>query len=377
MKRRLSKVGSSNMDHKNYQKTNKSLLRGSKVRIKNIVLCNFCDNISIMLKSGVSLVDALATFNENYHCKLLNIIVEKIIKELKNGVSFSVTIQKYQKYFPNLFIMMIKTGEESGQIVETLDYLKKYYYSEYQLGQKVKNALVYPTMLLGISAVIVIILLYYIIPRFTTIFENFNLQEIPKITKIIFGISAFLRKNILIVVLTICIIFLIIKALGKLGKNITIDYLKTKTFIYGKIQKWLITSRFTRSLSILYTSGVPLFSALEKAVEIIDNRYIRKKLELVNARVYQGQKLSSAISETRYFPRMMIEMIKIGEQSNNLDDVLKSTADYYDSEASSKTAKLTKIIEPTMIVILAVLITLVVIAVFLPLLKLMNEMVDI
>ena len=346
-------------------------------KIKSIVISNFCENLVVMLKSGVSLVNALKAFNENYHHYLLNYIIKKIIRNLQAGMSFSTSLETFKQYFPSLFIMMIKTGEESNKLIDVLVYLKSYYYKEHLLKQKVKSALIYPCLLLGITILIVGVLFFFIIPKFKEIFINLNLQEMPKITVIVFNISNFFQKNAIFVLVGILICYLVIKMISRAKGNYTLDYLKTKSLIYGKIQKWLITSKFTRSLAMMYGSGIPLFTALSKTISLIDNKYLRKKLEVVNTRVYQGQNLSSALTTVGYFPVLMIEMIKIGEESNNLDNVLKSTADYYDNEADNKTAKLTKIIEPTIIVLMALIVTLVVIAVFLPLFKIMNEMVEV
>ena len=346
-------------------------------KIKSMVLSTFCENLVVMLKSGVTLINSLKSFNENYHHYVLNNIIKKVIRKLQVGVSFSTSINEYNRYFPSLFIMMIKTGEESNNLIDVLVYLKEYYYKEHLLKQKVKSALIYPCLLLGITVLIIGVLFFFIIPKFKEIFVNLNLQEMPKITVIVFNISSFFQKNALFVILGILLFYLVIKVLSHSNKTHLWDYLKSKSLIYGKMEKWMITSKFTRTIAMMYGSGIPIFSALAKAINMIDNKYLRKKLEIVNSRVYQGQNLSSALSEVNYFPVMMIEMIKIGEESNNLINVLKSTANYYDNEADNRTSKLTKVIEPIIIVIMALIVTLVVIAVFLPLFKIMNEMVEV
>lgn len=357
--------------------SNKSIRGLTNQKIKSIVLSNFIENIEVMLKSGVSLLNALKTFNESYHHYLLNKIIKKVINDIQMGMSFSSSIEKYKDYFPDLFIMMIKTAEETGNLISTLTYLKNYYYKDHQIKQKIKGALIYPIMLLVIMTIIVLALMFFIVPKFEEVFEGLNIDEIPKLTSVIFSVSSFVRNHFLIIVLGILIIYLILKVINRYKSHTLFDFLKVKLIIINKIENISITSKFTRSLSMMYLSGIPLFVALEKTINLINNRYVKKKLMKVATRVYQGQNISGALSDINYFPSMMIEMLKIGEESNNLGNVLSRMSDYYDLEAENRIGKVAKSVEPLIIVVMAVVVSLVVLAVFLPMFKIMNEMVGI
>lgn len=346
-------------------------------KIKGIVISNFSENMEVMLKSGVSLLNALKAFNENYKNRMLNKIIKKVINNIQMGISFSESLEQFSKYFPNLFITMIKSAEASGTLISTFSYLKNYYYKDHQIKEKMKGALVYPILLLILMTIIVLALMFFIIPKFEDVFDNLNIDEIPPLTMIIFNISRFVRNHFIILILIILLIYLCIKIINKFRSHLFIDYLKTKILIYKDVEKLSITSMFTRSLSMMYLSGIPLFIALDKTINLINNRFIKKKLTKAASRVYQGQNIASALSSLEYFPTMMVEMLKIGEESNNLGSVLSRMSEYYDLEAENRIGKLAKSIEPLIIVLMAVVVSLVVLAVFLPMFKIMNEMVGI
>lgn len=346
-------------------------------KIKGIVISNFSENMEVMLKSGVSLLNALKAFNENYKNRMLNKIIKKVINNIQMGISFSESLEQFSKYFPNLFITMIKSAEASGTLISTFSYLKNYYYKDHQIKEKMKGALVYPILLLILMTIIVLALMFFIIPKFEDVFDNLNIDEIPPLTMIIFNVSRFVRNHFIILILIILLIYLCIKIINKFRSHLFIDYLKTKLLIYKDVEKLSITSMFTRSLSMMYLSGIPLFIALDKTINLINNRFIKKKLTKAASRVYQGQNIASALSSLEYFPTMMLEMLKIGEESNNLGSVLSRMSEYYDLEAENRIGKLAKSIEPLIIVLMAVVVSLVVLAVFLPMFKIMNEMVGI
>lgn len=344
-------------------------------KIKSIVLSNFSENMEVMLNSGVSLPNALKTFNENYRNYQLNIIIKKVINDIKMGLSLSSSLDKFSRYFPNLFLTMIKTAEVSGNLVNTFAYLKNYYYKDYHIKQKMKSALIYPAVLLIVMIIIVLALMFFIIPKFEEVFKSLNVDEVPQITKVIFKISWLVRNHFIEIVLIILGFYLLIKLLNRFKSHLFIDYLKTKILFFKNIEKISITSMFTRALSMMYLSGIPLFVALEKAIELVGNRYIKKKLKKASIRVYQGQNIAGAIEEIDYFPTMMIEMLKIGEESNNLGNILKRMSEYYDLEAENRVNKVAKSIEPAIIILMAAVVCLVVLAVFLPMFKIMDEMV--
>lgn len=346
-------------------------------KIKGIVISNFSENMEVMLKSGVSLLNALKAFNENYKNRMLNKIIKKVINNIQMGISFSESLEQFSKYFPNLFITMIKSAEDSGTLISTFSYLKNYYYKDHQIKEKMKGALVYPILLLILMTIIILALMFFIIPKFEDVFDNLNIDEIPPLTMIIFNVSRFVRNHFIILILIILLIYLCIKIINKFRSHLFIDYLKTKLLIYKDVEKLSITSMFTRSLSMMYLSGIPLFIALDKTINLINNRFIKKKLTKAASRVYQGQNIASALSSLEYFPTMMVEMLKIGEESNNLGSVLSRMSEYYDLEAENRIGKLAKSIEPLIIVLMAVVVSLVVLAVFLPMFKIMNEMVGI
>lgn len=346
-------------------------------KIKSDKLAVFSDKISIMLKSGLSLINSINVIYENTNDKKFKFILLEISKELQKGISFSNCLNKFNDYFPNLFIMMIKVSELSGNLSEVMEYLSKYYMKDYQIKQKVRSSMVYPIILFIVTIIVFFALVFFVIPQFENNFINLSSSDIPKITKIVFSTSSFIRRNIIWILLCILLMILTISILSNMKNNYIKDYLKLKVPIFGKINSWVITSKFTRSLSMMYGSGIDLSTALEETIKIIDNVYLKKKLDNVLDNILKGKSISRSLSEINFFPSMMIEMLSIGENTNKLGSVLKSLSDYYNNESDNMIGKLTQFLEPFIIIFVASIISIVVIAIFMPMFGMMDSIMEV
>lgn len=358
----------------------KIINKGNKIKqskISMIEISNFSDKLSILLKSGLSLDKALTIVGLTIKKVGFKKIIDDIIKVINIGCTFSSALSKYNQVFPSMYISMIQIAEKVGNLPDTLNYLSKYYLKEHKLKQKISNALIYPKILFAIASIIFIMLVTFIIPKFEVIMESMNITDMPNSTKIIFNCSNFIRKNFLYILLAIGIICLIIEIVIRKRKSVFKDYLKVNFPIIKKINRTIITSQFTQSLLMLYTNGLSIVRSFIDSVQLINNEFLKKKMAVSIQKVLKGSTLSSALSQNKFFPKMMIDMIEVGEQSANLDYILSNISEYYAEEANIMLSKISQIIEPVIIMIMALIVCFVIISIFIPMFGVMNGIVEV
>lgn len=369
----ISSTGSTLISCRKYKKKKEILVK----KIRSDTLALFCQKISIMLASGITLIESIKIINDNITDKKLKFILNEVVKDLQMGSSFYSAVEKYDEYFPRLFKMMIKVSEISGKTSEIMDYLSNFYMKEYRIKQKVRSSMIYPIILFIVSIIVFLALIFLVIPQFENTFVNLSSSKIPKVTTVVFNTARFIRVNFIYILLVILFLVLVISILINLKNSYIKDYLKLKIPIFGKINSYVITSTFTRSIAMMYLGGISLSSAFEETIKIIDNLYLKKKLESVLNNILKGKSLALSLKEIKFFPVMMIEMLSIGENSNKLSHVLKQLSDYYDNESDTAISKMTQFIEPFIIIFVALIISIVILAIFMPMFGMMDSIMEV
>lgn len=337
----------------------------SKLKLKELIL--FCRQTSTMLSAGMSLnrcLDVLIKQNENPKMKKL---LTEIATSIQKGETLTGALEKERKFFPELFRRTIAAGEITGQLPEVFEKMAIHYEKEQKIRRKIKAAMMYPIILSIVAVISVTILLVGVMPKFIAIFEGAGV-EFPKLTLAVIGLSRFITKNgVFVVIAVVALIFAIKKIFSIKNVRLRWDFIKLQRLWMLKepITK-VATARFTRTLSTLISSGITIIPSIETAGETTQNTYLDKSMEGVIAGVEKGMSLTSQFEETKIFPPMMISMIGIGEESGNLEGMLEKTADYYDEEMEAALQQLVSMIEPLMIVIMAAVIGTIVIAMYLP-----------
>lgn len=340
-------------------------------------LATFSKKLSLMLQSGVSLLDALSNIQNSLKQTYWKIALGQICKEIQKGVSFSKSLEKYPNIFPKLFVMMIKVAEVVGNLGDVMEYLSKFYIKEYRLRQKVRSSLLYPSILVCLTIIILLALIFLIIPKFEDIIKNLNNNELPLITKIIFSSSKFIRDYYLYLLLGITSTLFIIYLYFKFNNNYLKDTLKIKLPIIKTYNKWLIISRFARSVSMMYNKGISLIDSIIESSIIINNKYIRNKLNKVIENVHKGVTLSHALENIKFFPNLFIELINVGEKSNKVGDILETLSNYYEEEAENRISKLTQTLEPIIIIFISLIVMLVILSIFIPMFSMMDNLLEV
>ena len=344
-----------------------------RTKVNPLTIAKMCQSLSILIKAGMNIVKSLEIVNESTSDKYFKKIIKEIITLLKKGQMLSDILVKYPKVFPVLIVNMIKLAEAGGNLGETFAYLAEYYQKDTLLKQKIKGSLIYPIILSVMCLGIFAILMTVVVPQFGDAFISMNL-EIPKMTQVIMNLSLFIRKNIIYLLIIILLLGLITyRAFQTKRGRVFKDWLKLKVPIVKKINSWSITTSFTRSFMMLCASGVLPSNAVKIVSNLLENQILVKRMRLVNAEINRGQTVSDALATLNYFPKMLIEMLAVGENAGNILSVLKVCTEYYDEQSRNGLSKLTSILEPILILMISIIVLLVMIAVLIPMMEIMNQ----
>ena len=343
-----------------------------KVTTKDLAI--FCRQFYTMLDAGVSITNSINILSKEIPNKKLREILSDIEDDIKKGELLSESMSKYRKYFPQLLISMVESGEVSGNIDEMMLRMATHFEKENKLNNKVKSAMTYPAVLSVVAVGAVMFIMTFVMPTFVEMFEGSGL-ELPLITRFMLGTSTFLSNNLIIILLAIAIIIVLFNIYKKSPQGIyTISSLKLRLPIIGNLNKKIIVSRFTRTLSTLLSAGVSLVHALPTVAGVLENKVAEDAVIKIRERVVRGDGLSNPIRENDIFPKMLSSMIKIGEESGALDSILNKTADFYDDEVEQTIQTTTALIEPLLIVVLGLVIGTIVISIMLPMFEMYTQM---
>lgn len=334
-----------------------------KISIKDISI--FCRQFSVIISAGISIVKAVEIVKDQTESPKLKKILSVVNEEIQKGKTFSVALKEH-KDIPDMLVNLVEVGETSGNLDKMMETLAKYYEKEYKQQQKVRQATTYPKVIVIFALSIVSGLVTFVVPSFTETIVSSG-GKIPMPTQIVMGIGDFFKNYGLIVIIIAAFVYFILKMSGNKNRSeLKNDRYIMKLPVYGKIYKQIITARFARTFGILMSSGVPIIQSLEICTQVLNSKTIGETLSSLKEEVKKGAGIGGTLEDRKIFPPMLTQMIKIGEESGNLDEVLGKTADFYDDEVEVATAQMTTLIEPAIIIILAVVVGFIVLAIALP-----------
>lgn len=341
-----------------------------KVKKKDLAI--FCRQFYTMINAGIGIVKCIDILERQTENKVLVTALSEIHEDVQKGQTLSQSMRIHKEIFPSLLINMVEAGEASGNLDTIMERMAVHFEKENKIENKVKSAMIYPIVLALVSVAVVIFLLIAVMPTFISMFESSG-QALPMPTQILLAMSNWLTQYwyIFIIVVGSSTGGIIYYKKTQEGRRF-FDSLKLKIPLVKGISKKIITSRFTRTLSTLLSSGIPLLSTIEIVSRVVENTIIEDRMKITVEDVRKGVTLSHAIGDVRIFPPMVESMIKIGEESGNLDDILDKTADFYDEEVEVALQKMTSLMEPIMIVVMALIIGFIVIAMAMPMFDMVN-----
>ena len=341
-----------------------------KKKIKLQELTVFTQQLAAMLEAGITLVNALDAIQDQTSNPVFQIIIRNIKNEVSAGRTLSEACADYPRAFPKMFVSMVQAGEASGNLAEILDKTSSYFEETVRLIKRVKGAMTYPAVVIGIAVLLVIIMMTVVIPVFAGMFEDFD-QTLPKPTQILIGTSSFLKSNFPFLFVGAIAGFFFIKRLIATPKGrIKKDRFLSKIPVVGELLRKVALSRFCRTYAILVRAGVPILQTLEIVRSASGNTFVESACTNISKQINQGGQLSDVINKDPYFPPMVRHMTRAGEQTGNVDSMMVRVADFYDNEVDTLVSALTSLMEPLLICFLGIVVGGIVIAMFLPIFQL-------
>jgi len=313
----------------------------------------FAKNLSAMLRAGLPLARSLAVLEKQMSNKRMKEVCGELQSRLAKGESFADTLRAYPKTFSALFIAMVSSGEESGNLAGSLQIVADQLEKSYILQKKIRGAMMYPGIILSIMVVIGILMFIYVVPKLTETFREFNV-ELPLQTRLILDTSDFVSNHYILIFVSIIAVVVGFLSFSrtKIGKRI-IHKGFLKIPVIGLIVMEVNSARTTRTLSSLLSSGVDIVHAIRIASDVVQNVHYKSMLSLASEKIQKGDSVQSLfLPRTDLFPPFVGEMIGVGEETGTLSKVLLEVASFYESEVDQKTKDISTIIEPALMVII-------------------------
>ena len=335
----------------------------AKYKFKTADLAFFCRQLSSMLTAGISLVRGLHILYTQEEKKKAKAALREIYEDVQKGRSFAEAIQARPGVFPELFVSMVAAGEASGNLDVIMVRVADFYLNQNKVNNKIKGAMIYPLVLLGMLIAVFFGLFIFIMPTFRELVMG---NEIPPLSQAMFDISDFLIDKWWVIIIIVAAIAFAIRILCITPKTrMKIDELLIKVPKVGPLLTVIYTGRFARTMANLYASGLQMVDCIEKSAGTLGNSYISKVFRTnVVEDVKHGEALSTAVTKTGVFPGVFTSIIMVGEESGALDDILNKSADYYEDESETAISKLVGLMEPAMIILLGIMIGLVLAGIF-------------
>ena len=331
-------------------------------------LCLFTKQLSIMINAGIPITQAFEILHKSTKSRALKQVVRKVAKEIEGGGTIAGALKK-QKKFSNLYCNLVQAGESAGTLDVILNQLSDFLEKQEKLRRQVKSALNYPIFASILGSVITIGMLIFLVPRFTEMLEKQE-KEIPFITQMVLNISTILQEWALIVLPVVIILALLTINYAKSDAGRPLyDRITMRLPILGNIIIKGNLGTFTMTLAITLSSGVPLIEALDICIDTLSNSVIKKDLKKARMVVTSGKTLTSQITKIPYFPEIIAQMIKVGEQTGHLDTMLKTVSDVLVDEVNILLTDMAKMIEPLAIVLIGGVIACILVAIYLPMLS--------
>jgi len=312
----------------------------------------FTQHLSIMIKAGLSLNQSLRVLADQTKSPKFKRTINQIEKEVREGQSLSKSLSKHPTIFDNLYVNMVQVGETGGNLENVLNILTEQMRKDHELLSRIKGAMTYPIVIIVTMIGVGILMMIKVIPKLTAIFTELNM-ELPLSTRFIIGLSNFLQKNSLLGLAILIGLFFLVKMAMK---NKDVKKILHKIYlvlpITGSITKKINSARFARTLSSLIESGVAIVKSMQIVAGTLNNVNFRDALIISAEQVQKGKDLSTSLAKySNLYTPMVIQMIKIGEETGSLSDVLKNLADFYEEEINNITKNLSSVIEPIIMVV--------------------------
>ncbi len=349
-----------------------SLPFSNRVNAKELAL--FTRQFSVMLDAGLPLVECLSILAEQQENKTFRSILEGIRTDVESGATLAEAMRKHPKTFDKLFTNMVAAGEAAGILDVILQRLSLFSEKNVKLKRAVVSASVYPIIIVLVAVVIVFVIMVWVIPVFATLFESLN-APLPLPTRLVMGVSSFMAQFTLPIVIGAVLLGLGFHYMYQTDEGrLRVDGVLLRVPLMGTVLKKIAISRFSRTLSTLLVSGIPILEGLDITAGTAGNVVIQNAIMSARREVEEGKALVEPLRKGKLFPPMVTQVVAVGEQTGQLDQMLEKLADYYEEEADSAISNLLTMLEPLMIIVLGGIIGGIVISMYLPIFTLIGRL---
>ncbi len=343
-------------------------IKKEKVKSRDILI--FTRLFSRLVKSHISVIRSLKIIQQNIDNITFKNIINNIIGYIEKGDSLSKALGKYKYVFSSFFCAVIKAGENSGHLDITLELLFKYLQTKENTKKKFQTALFYPLFVLALAVVILSLIFIFVVPQFRTLFSMFD-TKLPALTELLFGMSIFVKNNFFYILGFFILAGILIKILLKTARGRQFkDRFILKVPLIGKLIRESIYTKFCQILALLVQSNVNILLSFEILEEIMSNSIVKNKIKMIHEQVKNGKSITDAFTSAGFFPATVIQMVKAGEESGDMDEMLESAAQFYEENLAVKIELFSSILQPVLIIIIGIFIAIIIISIFLPVFQL-------
>lgn len=341
---------------------------GAAVKQKDIVV--FTRQFATMINAGLPIMQCLAILAAQSDNKHFRSVIGQVKDDVESGSTLAEATRKHPNVFSDLYTSLVQAGEIGGILDVILQRLATYLEKAAQLKAKIKGAMIYPACIVAVAVIVTAVLLIWVIPVFGEVFESFG-SELPAPTRFVMALSDFFVANIVYIAMVPVIAAVALRYFYKTDKGeMAIDRFLLKVPVFGPLLRKAAVARFTRTLSTLVSSGVPILDALQITSRTTGNRVVEEAIVNARSSIASGRTIAEPLIESKVFPPMVCQMISVGETTGALDSMLAKIADFYDDEVDNMVANLMSLLEPMVIMFLGVVIGGLVIAMYLPIFRL-------
>ena len=335
-------------------------------KLNDEALANFCRQTAMILDSGMNLLNGLEIMEQQTKNKDMKKIILNITDGIKKGNGLDLSMENCGK-FPKLLVDMVKTGEVSGNLDTVLYNMESFYKKEASIKNKIKSAAVYPMLILIVALGMIMFFNFVVFPELKDLFAS---MKLPVITVIVLGIMNFFNNNYLYIIICTIIAVIFLKYINTLPKvAYFIDKFKLKIPIVGDVKLDIITARFTRSMGIFLKSGISIITIMDNMQLVVQNEFISKKIDKVKDQLTNGTAFADSIENEKIFKPLVTQMMRVGQETGKLDEIMFKLADVYDEKVETGIARIMSLVEPVLTLVIGLIVGVIILGVALPIVQ--------
>jgi len=346
------------------------------IRLKTTLREFIHRNIFPLLISNMRKIAMAANLKKQEDNKRLKEGLKRVAENVHKGFSLSESMRQYDKLFPNILVSMVEVGELSGNLDKALEDVSVHFEKENSIRGKIKTAMIYPCFIMAVAIIAVIFMIVVVVPKFVNMFNVIG-GELPAITQMVLNLANKFKNPLFLLKMGSIILFAIwafIKIKNSKEGGMIIDRLYFKIPLLRKEFKKILAARFARTLGLLVVAGVPIIQSLDVVATVINNKVVQKGIENVKNEIKSGSNIAKPLAAMNIFPKMVTQMISVGEETGTMETTMQKIAEFYDEEVDRSIKRLTSIIEPVMILLIAVFVGIIVIAMIMPIFSLEEQL---